>query len=440
MEMKLSSLVKCNREKIPQVFFNGIMAGIMVGLVYFLQQSNPALYVYLIGEDLWGEYATFSGYFLTFAFLIGAICLDRKLFKFGYILLAVFALVIAMEEINWGQRLFHITTPDFIKPINSQSEINLHNILSPKNQLTRYFCYGILIWIFIIPAFVTVSRKLKRLAQNWGIPLVPGYLTPYYLTGVIITFYGYPIVKFDEIRELFFGVSFGLLGADILFKTFQNTDLKISKRIAGFFLTIVFVGLTSLLVYITPKDDHAMKWRYLLTAYYDYPERHLYPQAEKLFSYILESKEYRTPEAVFQYGLFLKKINSDKADVILRESLQEQYVLAQQSPQKSEPNIKAGEILELLGQMDNARLEYQKALDKDMLRLSKAKTDLEKAKAFASLGRTYFKMKSYTLALENFQAAQKLEVSKKKGLELKKWIKEAQLKEAGQVKEDGNEK
>ncbi len=46
----------------------------------------------------------------------------------GFIVFFVLTLLLAFEEISWGQRFFDIPTPDFIKQINVQNEITLHNL------------------------------------------------------------------------------------------------------------------------------------------------------------------------------------------------------------------------------------------------------------------------------------------------------------------------
>ena len=46
-------------------------------------------------------------------------------------LFAAAYLLFAFEEINWGQRIFGIDSPDYFKNYNWQKEINLHNFLNP---------------------------------------------------------------------------------------------------------------------------------------------------------------------------------------------------------------------------------------------------------------------------------------------------------------------
>jgi len=53
----------------------------------------------------------------------------KKTVKHGFFIILLLTLVVAFEEISWGQRIFGIATPDCIKQINVQNEITLHNLL-----------------------------------------------------------------------------------------------------------------------------------------------------------------------------------------------------------------------------------------------------------------------------------------------------------------------
>jgi hypothetical protein len=46
------------------------------------------------------------------------------------LLTSIFCLVVAGEEISWGQRLFGLFPPDVFQEHNDQQELNLHNLLS----------------------------------------------------------------------------------------------------------------------------------------------------------------------------------------------------------------------------------------------------------------------------------------------------------------------
>ena len=52
-----------------------------------------------------------------------------------FIILAVAAFIIAMEEISWGQWLFYFDTPTAINAMNAQGEFNLHNLAMFQNGI-----------------------------------------------------------------------------------------------------------------------------------------------------------------------------------------------------------------------------------------------------------------------------------------------------------------
>ena len=65
--------------------------------------------------------------------------------RLGAASLYAFALVfvfVAMEEISWGQRVFGIETPSFLRNLNVQGETNLHNLKSVQYKL------GIMLAVF----------------------------------------------------------------------------------------------------------------------------------------------------------------------------------------------------------------------------------------------------------------------------------------------------
>jgi hypothetical protein len=53
---------------------------------------------------------------------------NGKMIRNGFLIFSMLTLVLALEEISWGQRIFAIATPDFIAQINVQNEITLHNL------------------------------------------------------------------------------------------------------------------------------------------------------------------------------------------------------------------------------------------------------------------------------------------------------------------------
>lgn len=65
------------------------------------------------------------------------------------------------EELSWGQRIFGWGTPSFLAEINSQSEINLHNINTQLTQNTLYFGG----WLLLI-GFAFWRESLAKLLRK----------------------------------------------------------------------------------------------------------------------------------------------------------------------------------------------------------------------------------------------------------------------------------
>ncbi len=87
---------------------------------------------------------------------------DGRLFAGFYALFGVGLVFVAMEEISWGQWFFHYETPESIKAINKQEEMNFHNLPffhAPFEILRVAFGVGGLVGIAL--AFVDRFRPIS---------------------------------------------------------------------------------------------------------------------------------------------------------------------------------------------------------------------------------------------------------------------------------------
>ncbi len=74
----------------------------------------------------------------------------------------------AMEEISWGQRILGIETPEPLKAVNAQEEINVHNLFVGYNEVIR-----MVLALCISSAFLIAARRprwLDRLKLNAILP------------------------------------------------------------------------------------------------------------------------------------------------------------------------------------------------------------------------------------------------------------------------------
>lgn len=134
--------------------------------------------VFALIELVWPEFATLlvrkedwpfmrNAIFVKCSFeIVGVVLMvmtARRYFQHNMKLAGVFAIIIALvlfvmagEEMSWGQRIFRWDTPESMKGINQQKEMNLHNLATQTFQNTLYFgC-----WILLIA--MPFMRKLLQ--------------------------------------------------------------------------------------------------------------------------------------------------------------------------------------------------------------------------------------------------------------------------------------
>ncbi|MBN1952330.1 MAG: hypothetical protein JW801_14110 [Bacteroidales bacterium] len=122
--------------------------------------------------------------------------------NYFYLLLALLFFFCFGEEISWGQRIFHVKTPDYISEVNAQQEINIHNLnvfhgRDEANQrksgievwysLARIFSLFWFTYCFLIPLIYRYIRKAS-VFLNWLALPIPSI----WLGILMIVNYGFP--------------------------------------------------------------------------------------------------------------------------------------------------------------------------------------------------------------------------------------------------------
>jgi hypothetical protein len=130
-------------------------------------------------------------------------------------LLAAVMVVLAGEEISWGQRILGIETPETLEEINAQGETNLHNIV-PRTVILLYT--ATFAWAVLLPVLQLVSRWVHRLAWSVRCPVPPLFLASVFVSGLLfrIVFfaeYGNPAREGMELVISIAFVAVALFGA-----------------------------------------------------------------------------------------------------------------------------------------------------------------------------------------------------------------------------------
>jgi hypothetical protein len=110
--------------------------------------------------------------------------------RWWFLILALGCLVVASEEINWGQSLIPYETPDFLVRTNIQQEVNLHNIELPGlpgRHWSNVVLWGIsLMGGVVIPISLLASMQIRRLTWIAEIPVPPWVSQGYFLAAALI--------------------------------------------------------------------------------------------------------------------------------------------------------------------------------------------------------------------------------------------------------------
>ncbi|MEM9557315.1 MAG: hypothetical protein AAGC60_23860 [Acidobacteriota bacterium] len=152
-------------------------------------------YLLLLGPDAlvqrFGGREAIAEHLGAFSFLGAAVvyflCLrmtprERPMRRLALGLLGVFFVVACGEELSWGQHALGFATPEPLRELNAQQEVNLHNlwlidsygadgekksgwqaVLLNSNRLFDLFMLGLFVVLPVLTRFGTTGRWLRRL-------------------------------------------------------------------------------------------------------------------------------------------------------------------------------------------------------------------------------------------------------------------------------------
>ena len=161
-----------------------IIAGALIGagalLSFFHNRSGEPL-GWLFGSE--AVDFGFSEYGVVIALLgIAVISASIALRQSGpsralFVLLGLAAVIIAGEEMSWGQWIFGWSTPETLSAVNLQNETNLHNLVDPRLYDIIYSVIGWGTLILALTAYGFIQRpahdsdfvllRLLRSAGEW---------------------------------------------------------------------------------------------------------------------------------------------------------------------------------------------------------------------------------------------------------------------------------
>lgn len=98
------------------------------------------------------------------------------------LLIALFCLFVAGEEMSWGQRLLGLTPPEYFLQNNGQQEINLHNMVRPR----KFFSMALAGFGVLMP-LAWRWRAARPLMRRIGATPPDLALLPWVLVAIVLT-------------------------------------------------------------------------------------------------------------------------------------------------------------------------------------------------------------------------------------------------------------
>ncbi|WP_123803369.1 hypothetical protein [Flavivirga aquatica] len=137
---------KINRKLAKIIFISPIIITAFI-IFIFIIPSTRSFGFWLLDENNPIEILTFLVFFIGGIYGVVKAIKFSKVLGIGptlfYLIFSFFLILIAMEEIAWGQWFFHFETPKDWQDINVQGETTLHNISAIQGQNdTLRFIFG----------------------------------------------------------------------------------------------------------------------------------------------------------------------------------------------------------------------------------------------------------------------------------------------------------
>ena len=136
--MKTAKRNSLNRIEITVLIF--VLVLYIIGIVASWMNQKWFEEVYVV-EDGFIEWLTVLPLIITsivaVTYLIKLTAKRNWMFSVVVLVIAVFCFFSAGEEISWGQRIFHIKTPEYFEEHNTQDELNLHNLVVDGERVNK---------------------------------------------------------------------------------------------------------------------------------------------------------------------------------------------------------------------------------------------------------------------------------------------------------------
>ncbi len=173
-----------------------------------LREVSRDFYYASSQEDEYLEWGTFWAFVAAaVVFAAAAVRQRREAGPLPWFLLGVslFCVVVAMEEISWGQRVFGYRPPVYFLENNFQLELNVHNVVSTR--LRKLALKGVILGYGVALPLLALVPSIRRLFGRVGVVPPPLALAPSFFAAYVV-YETYPWSLTGEWVEMMLGSGF----------------------------------------------------------------------------------------------------------------------------------------------------------------------------------------------------------------------------------------
>jgi len=170
------------------------------------QARSASLYAASMQEDGALEWMTAWGFIYAGAlFAYGAHRESRRRIPWFSIGLALFCLIVALEEISWGQRLIGYRPPIYFLEHNYQQELNVHNLVD--TSLRKLALKAIIVGYGVALPLLARLPRIRQLLGRLGLWAPPAALVPGFALAAVV-YQTYPWKFSGELVESMLAIAF----------------------------------------------------------------------------------------------------------------------------------------------------------------------------------------------------------------------------------------
>jgi hypothetical protein len=110
----------------------------------------------------------------------------RDLVSYLSLFMAALCFFAFLEEISYGQRIFHLKTPYYFDRFNSHKEINVHNLPMFDNASEIVSFLFFVLWGIALPIILQIKKSWREYSDNRGLFVPPFLFALFNIIGLVI--------------------------------------------------------------------------------------------------------------------------------------------------------------------------------------------------------------------------------------------------------------